>query len=189
MKKYIYLVIALLGICGFTACDPETNEEPGGTAVEKMAGTWTVTFQQSVDEYYAIFEGAADPQLTSKTPEELDKLEWDDVYGMGKLTLMTYNTASNTSDAMWFDDANFWGAKVKCDVNYGARTFSCKDQEAYEGCSVNIIGGKVLEGAATTPRGMKADSIVAYVYYSDDSYGFTYMKMSGYRYTGFNEDK
>lgn len=189
MKKYIYLVLALCGMIGLTACDPETNEEPGGTAVEKMAGTWTVTFQQSVDEYNALFEGATDPQLTSKSPEELDNLAWEDMYGIGKITLMTYNTASNTPDVMWFDDSNFWGAKVRCDVNYNERTFTCQDQEAYEGCTVNIIGGKVLEGAATTPRGMKADSIVAYVYYSDDSNGFTYMKMSGYRYTGFTEDK
>lgn len=190
MKKYLYLVLAFCGLFNLTACDPETNEEPGGTAVEKMAGTWTVTFQQSVDEYNALFEGATNPQLTNKTPEELDKLSWEDMYGTGKLTLLTYNTAANTPDVMWFDiDDQYMGAKVKCNVNYPERTFTCQNQETSKERIINIIGGKVMEGAATTPRGMKADSIVAYVYYSDDSNGFTYMKMSGYRYTGFNEDK
>jgi hypothetical protein len=47
----------------------------------------------------------------------------------------------------------------------------------------------VLEKAATTPRGVAADSIVAYIKYSDDGNGFTYMKMSGYRYTGYEADR
>lgn len=188
MKKYI-LLAAIAMTTAFTACDPYTDEEPGGTAVEKMAGTWTVTFEQSYDEYMHLFGGAADPQLTSMTPEQLDQLDWVDAYGVGKVTVMTSNTAANVPTEMWFIDENFWGAQVRCSVDYPARTFECTDQVAYEDCTVNIIGGKVLEGAATTPRGMAADSIVAYVYYSDDSNGFTYMKMSGYRYTGFAEDR
>ena len=27
---------------GFVSCDTETNEEPGGTNVQKMAGRWNV---------------------------------------------------------------------------------------------------------------------------------------------------
>lgn len=39
MKKKIVLYI-LSCFCLFTSCDVETNEEPGGTSIEKMAGTW-----------------------------------------------------------------------------------------------------------------------------------------------------
>lgn len=188
MKEKIVLYI-LSCFCLFTSCDVETNEEPGGTNIEKMAGTWTVTFEQSVDEYNSITSGTANPNLESMTAEQLDKLSWEDFYGVGKTTIMTSNTAANTDSEMWFIDKDFWGTQVRCDVKYNERTFTCADQEAYEGCIVDIIGGKVLEGAATTPRGMAADSIVAYIKYSDNTDGFTYMKMSGYRYTGFSEDR
>lgn len=174
----------------FTGCDPETDEEPGGTAVEKMAGTWTVTFQQSVEEYDAIFGNASDPNLSSMSPEQLDGMTWEDMYGVGKVTIMTSNTAANVSTEMWMIDKAFWGTQIKCSVDYKARTFEASEQEVNaDGCRMTVIGGKVLEGAATTPRGVPADSIVAYVKYSDDSYGFTYMKMSGYRYTGYTQDQ
>lgn len=188
MKKYILMSFIALATA-FTSCDVETNEEPGGTAVEKMAGTWTVTFEQSVDEYNHLFGNAADPGLDSKSPAELDQIEWADIYGQGKVSIMTSNTAANITTEMWLIDKNFWETQVRCSVNYGERTFESRNQTPYEGCTMDVIGGKVLEGAATTPRGVAADSIIAYVKYSDDQYGFTYMKMSGYRYTGHAEDK
>lgn len=40
MKKYMILLLASLAFT-FVACDNDT--EPGGTAVEKMAGDWWVT--------------------------------------------------------------------------------------------------------------------------------------------------
>lgn len=40
MKKYLILLLTALSV-SFTSCDNET--EPGGTAVEKMAGDWWVT--------------------------------------------------------------------------------------------------------------------------------------------------
>lgn len=189
MKKYISMIFMALIAVAFTGCDPETDEEPGGTAVEKMAGNWTVTFMQSVDEYYALFEGATDPNLSAMAPEQLDQQEWEDIYGTGKVSVMASNTAANVSTEMWLIDNSFWGTQIKCNVNYKERTFEAAEQEVYEGCRMQIVGGKVLEGAATTPRGVPADSIVAYVKYSDESNGFTYMKMSGYRYTGYPEDK
>lgn len=188
MRKYIVMGCIALATA-FTGCDVETNEEPGGTAVEKMAGFWTVTFEQSVDEYNALFEGAADPGLESKTPAELDKLEWEDLYGNGKMTVVSSNTAANLPTEMWLIDNTFKRTQVKCSVNYGERTFESRNQTPYEGCTMDVIGGKVLEGAATTPRGVPADSIVAYVKYSDEANGFTYMKMSGYRYTGYTQDR
>lgn len=189
MKKYILMLAVALSSTIFVGCDPETDEEAGGTAVEKMAGTWTVTFEQSVDEYNYITGAGADPNLTQMTPEELDKQEWADIYGKGKLTVMSSNTAANVSTEMWLIDNSFQGTKIKCDVDYAARTFKADAQTVYDGCEMQVIGGKVLEGAATTPRGVPADSIVAYVKYSDEQNGFTYMKMSGYRYTGYTQDQ
>lgn len=189
MKKYISMMAVALFTFAFMGCDPETDEEPGGTAVEKMAGTWTVTFEQSVAEYEAIFEGAANPNLSQKSPEELSQLEWADIYGSGKVSVLSSNTAANLSTEMWLVDKKFWNTQIKCEVDYASRTFKAAEQTVYDGCQMEIIGGKVLEGAATTPRGVPADSIVAFVKYSDDSYGFTYMKMSGYRYTGYPQDQ
>ena len=43
MRKYIFIIaLALLAIPALTSCDTETNEEPGGTAIEKMCGYWDV---------------------------------------------------------------------------------------------------------------------------------------------------
>ncbi len=201
MKNYILILLSVfVSSFVFVSCDDiETDEEPGGTSVEKMAGHWTVTFEQSLDEYSYLFGYSTEnPNLTSKSVDDLNALEWDDVYGNGKVSVYTYNTAANTNDVMWFsdypassDDASFWDYKLKVDVDYDAKSFSCSTtaNTSYEPCDITVIGGKVLEGAATTPRGAAADSIVAYVMFSDDNYGFTYMKMSGYRYTGFDEDK
>lgn len=197
MKKYILLFFAIA--VGFVACDVETDEEPGGTDVEEMTGEWTVTFEQSIDEYYYLFGySTVDPDLDSKTAEELDTLSWSDLYGSGKVSVYTYNTASNSADSMWFadyaassSDYTFWQYKIKVGANCNALTFDCetKANTSYDGCEVTVLGGRLFEDAATTPRGAVADSIVAYVKFSDDSNGFTYMKMSGYRYTGFDEDK
>ena len=46
MKKYIILLLLATVSFTFTACDNET--EPGGTAVEKMAGTWYVTWSRKM---------------------------------------------------------------------------------------------------------------------------------------------
>lgn len=164
MKKYMMLFLASLAFA-FVACEDET--EPGGTAVEKMAGDWWIT----VD---AIVDGK----------------EVEDPYGVGHLQMTTYNTANNSNTEMWLDDlGNFWEYKVKVKVNYAERTFSTEgfaDNVAYES-KVKITDGKVLENAAKTPSGMPADSIVYMVQFYDDDNGLTY-KVSGFRRTGFSAD-
>ena len=51
--------------------------------------------------------------------------------------------------------------------------------------TLSITDGKVLEGEATTPSGMPADSIVFFVnVQGDDTY-----KIAGFRRTGFAEDE
>lgn len=183
MKKYIILLIAPLALI-FSSCQEEA--EPGGTAVEEMAGDWWVTYQSSVDEYNVIFGG----QGTMPSADDLENWDWDYVYDDAHSQLLTYNTAANTNDKMFISDAgHYWDFTVKADVDYAAKTFKCDSTAnlAYDS-GLEIVGGKVLKGAATTPSGHPADSIVFYIRFYDDSYGFTYTKVSGFRRTGFGAD-
>lgn len=169
MKKYLsLLMVALLAMFSFSACDVETDEEPGGTNVEKMAGQWDVTVD-AVDE--------------------TGKVIYTDPYGLGTITLMTYNTAANTSNEMWIsDNTNFWDFAMKVAVDYNNRSFSAAEaiyKAGGEGKAV-ITNGKVLEGKATNLHGMPNDSIVFDIKFSDDNNGLIY-RISGQRYTGFYE--
>ena len=169
MKKYIsMLMLAAAGLFTITSCDVETDEEPGGTSVEKMAGFWDVTVD-AVDEN--------------------GKVTYTDPYGLGTISLSTYNTAANTADSMWIsDNKNFWGMQLKVGVNYAARTFSCPEK-AYapdaKGKCV-ITEGKVLENQGHNIHGMPCDSIVFKVKFDDDENGLTY-QISGVRHSGFYE--
>ncbi len=170
MKKAKYLV--LLTMCAIMAsCE---KEEIGGTATQALAGEWYVT---------------ADAINT-------DGSIWgEDPFGIGKFHVNTYNTAANVPNEIWVDDlGNFWEFKVKASSNVNNYTFSTPDSvaNAYYDCKVLIEDGKILPGAATTPHGTAADSIVFYVSFSDDdlpaTYGFAKYKISGYRYTGLASD-
>lgn len=171
MKKYIYiLALALVSAFSFTSCGVETNEEPGGTAVQKMAGNWDVNVTGVNDA-------------------------GEEVVDFGEATIYTYNTVDNSAAKMWLDDRNsFWAFKFKVDVNYEQRSFSCAEvdyDEAGTGTAV-VTGGKVLEGKATNLHGMPNDSIVFYVDFDDatdyyKAYGFSKFKISGQRHTGFYE--
>lgn len=164
MKKYIILLLTSLTFT-FMACENET--EPGGTAIEKMAGDWWITVNTIVDGK-----------------------EINDPLGIGHLKMSTYNTASNSETEMWLDDlGNFRKYKLKVNVNYAERTFSTQGfvENVTSKSKVKITDGKVLEKAATTPSGMPADSIVYLVQFDDDDAGLTY-KVSGFRRTGFPAD-
>ncbi|MBD8001784.1 lipid-binding protein [Phocaeicola faecium] len=157
MKKYLILLLTALSV-SFTSCDNET--EPGGTAVEKMAGDWWVT-----------------ATIMQNGNEVGDS-------GAGHFRMYTYNTAANVPTEMWLEDGgNFRNYKVRVNVDYNARTFTTND--FVEG--VRITEGKIMEGAATTPSGMPADSIVYMIQFDDDPNGLTY-KVSGFRRTGFPND-
>ena len=153
---------------GFTSCSVETNEEPGGTNVQKMAGRWDVKVDAVDDSGNVLY---------------------DDPYGMGTITIFTYNTADDSKTEMWLDDrGKFWAFKMKVDVNYEARTFSCgtKDYDAAGTGTAEVTGGKIMENAAKNLHGMPNDSIVFNIKFSDDNNGLTY-RISGQRYTGFYE--
>lgn len=166
MNKHI---IGLLSLLVFVLAGCE-KDEIGGTATEALAGEWYVTVD-AVDESGNVYA--------------------EDCYGMGHFLMNTYNTAANTPSEMYVHDMkNFWDFKVRVNSDVNTLTFATNGavaNEAYEDCDVTIDGGKILLGAATTPHGTPADSIVCYITFSDDDPGMRY-KIAGYRYTGLAED-
>lgn len=172
MKKLIYFACMLAGLFVMTSCE---KDEVGGTATQALAGEWYVT-ADAVDAN--------------------GNLVFEDVFGLGRFLLNTYNTAANTATEMWIDDnKNFWEFKVKVAANVKGLTFQTDGAVAnatYEGCNVTIEGGKIIVGGAKTPHDTPADYIEFYVSFSDDdnpaNYGYAKYKVSGYRYTGLVED-
>lgn len=170
----------------FQSCDKDT--EPGGTAVQDMSGDWWVTYQNSVDENSFIFDGKGSmPSLNTVETS----WKWDFIYSDSHSRLMTYNTASNSSDTIFINNNgnDQWNYKVKVLVDYNNKTFqrdSTANLAKKEG--LKVVGGKILKGAAKSPSGMSVDSIVFYIRFYDDKYGFTYTKVSGFRRTGFPKD-
>ncbi|MCF0213415.1 MAG: hypothetical protein HUK13_03045 [Muribaculaceae bacterium] len=163
MKKIAYSILAVAALA-LASC---AKEEPGMTATEPLAGQWYVTFD-AVDKDGNLLE--ADP------------------YSMGRVITATFNTSANTSNQMWVSDlGNFCGYQVKVNCDVTALTFSTADwADNYSyGNKAKVSDGRVLKGAATTPSGMSADSIVYYIQFSDATEIF---RVSGFRYTGFVED-
>lgn len=169
-------MLMLVGLLvAFTSCEKEEIEN---TATVETAGEWYVTFDAATADGQVMYE---------------------DPFGVGRVPLMTYNTAANVPTEMFVSDlGNFWDftAKVKCDQS--ALTFSCDNEYIYtddEGEDVycTITGGKIIKNGTKTPSGMPADYIEFYVTFTDDpypaAYGWTSYKVSGFRYTGFTEDE
>ncbi len=169
MKKYIsFAFLAMAMSFGFVGCDTQTDEEPGGTNVEKMAGRWDVQVDL-ID---------ASGNVSQKDP-----------YQIGTITIQTYNTAANSNTEMWVNDmGKFWAFTMKVDVDYANRLFSCsqKDYDAAGTGTAVITNGKVLEGACKNLHGMPNDSITFDIKFSDDDPSCAY-RISGQRYTGFYE--
>jgi hypothetical protein len=171
-QKILYTMLIIVGTFFFTSCEKDAI---GGTATEKMAGEWYVTAVAIDEDGNVVYEDA-------------------DLFALGNFHLDTYNTASNSTDSMWVcDNGTLWDFKVKAKINLDSLTFRGNDlqNEAYDS-HVTITNGKILYGAATTPSGVAADSIVFTVSFDDDSYPATYgyaaYRVSGYRYTGFTND-
>lgn len=172
MKKIIYLFAMCAGLL-LVSCE---KDEIGGTATESLAGEWYVTVD-AVDTNGNVV------------------LSDENLFGLGNIYVATYNTAANIPTEMYVDDLGyFWEYKVKVKCDADALTFATDGSAAneYYDCDVTIDGGKILPGAATTPHGTPADSIVFYVSFSDDAYpaayGYAKYRVAGYRYTGLVED-
>lgn len=170
MKKVFYAIMALATLT-FASCE---KEQPGGTAVEKMSGQWYVNVQGLDEDGSVLYED-------------------EDLFGLGNFLLLTSNTADNDPSKLFVNDlGNFWEFAVvtKCDL--ASNTFSVTDgEDILNGITVTITNGKILPGAATTPSGVKADSIVMDVLFSDDPYAGLYydrLRITGFRYTGLAND-
>ena len=174
MKKYISMMaMALMLSMGFSACDVETDEEPGGVNIEKMCGYWDVTVD-AVDEAGSVVI--------------------EDPFGLGTATIFTYNTASNGTTQMWLDDQDtFWAYKFLVDIDYNARTFSAsaRDYDADGSGQAVVTDGKILENAGKNLHGVPCDSISFYISFSDDeypeAYGYAKYHVSGVKHSGFTE--
>ena len=175
MKKYFVTILAAFIFFTF-GCEKVTD--PGGTVLEKMAGDWWVQ-REVVD-------------LTSGSSYE----EYDNYgdSGAGTFLIYTFNTAANTGDELWIsDDGNFWEFQVKVAVDHANMTFTTHPTDTVSvwpgyDISVKILEGKILEGAATTPSGMPADSIFFVASFEDDSNPGTGYAFKGFRRTGFAAD-
>lgn len=176
MKKVLYFAALLFGLT-LTSCE---KEEMGGTATEATAGQWYVTVD-AADENGNLVEGL------------------EDLFGLGRVVMLTYNTSANNPNEMIVDDiANFWEFKVKVACDQQALTFQTNTTEnnnlvaGNEDINVSITGGKILPQAGRQNNGSPADSIVFYVSFSDDeypaAYGYKNYRVSGIRYSGLEEN-
>jgi hypothetical protein len=176
MKKVLYFAALLFGLT-LTSCE---KEEMGGTATEATAGQWYVTVD-AADENGNLVEGL------------------EDLFGLGRVVMLTYNTSANNPNEMIVDDiANFWKFKVKVACDQKGLTFQTNTTEnnnlvsGYEDINVQISGGKILPQAGRQNNGSPADSIVFYVSFSDDeypaAYGYKNYRVSGVRYSGLVEN-
>lgn len=184
MKKTLYSILMLVGVLvAFTSCE---KEDIGNTATVETAGEW-----------YVVVDAA---DANGNLYVDSDGDSWEDPFGVGRIHMMTYNTAANDPNEMIVTDmGNFWDFTVKVNCDQNDLTFSTNTTEnnnmveGYEDINVTITGGKIIKGGAVTPSGSKADYIEFYVSFSDDSYPATYgyknYKVSGYRYTGFVDDE
>lgn len=175
MKKYIsFFAMALALSFGFVSCDTETDEEPGGTKVEKMCGYWDVVYDAVDDAGNIVME---------------------DPFGAGVCDLYTYNTNDESMTQMYIDDRGaFWAYKFLINIDYNARTFSAPETwyDADESGHAVLTDGKILEGAAKNSHGMPNDSISFYISFDDDpyaaAYGWTKFWVHGQRHTGFSPE-
>lgn len=172
MKKiFLYALMLVSGLFFITSCE---KDPVGNTATEAVAGEWVVT-GAAIDAAGVVVDA-----------------DW---FGVGSFHLDTYNTAANRTDSIWIsDNGNFWDFKVKVGLNLAAKTYSGADlQNVSYNSKVTITEGKILLGAAKTPSGAVADSIVFNVTFDDDTdpadNGFTHYRVAGYRYTGLPKDE
>ena len=162
----IILSAMILFATSFLSCDATNDLEPGGTAVQEMAGDWFVQL-------------LADDGTGNLV----------DIYSIGYFRISTYNTSENISSELFVDDHGLWPMKSIVNVDIGSKTFSgnALSNEYDETITSDIANGFILSDAATTTGGNVSDSIYYKVEFSDDP-GTEYF-ITGYKRTGFLEDE
>lgn len=216
--------VELQDMCGTWSCTVETYD-PWYTAYKYEGHpSYTLEFfNEYYGDPYGTFnpdangDGIVDEKDLEMYPTEFvidDEKEplWYDEYEVGTVEFHTANSAANNTTEMVIKDG-FWNEVFKVNVNHAAKTFSVGEikNDPYQTLAINpvtinntydnggkpvVLGGKILPMAATAPgSGMKRDSIIFYIKYSDDEFGDPakpakdlYYKVSGYRKTGYTED-
>ena len=163
------MAMALSLAWGFTACDVETDEEPGGTNIQNMCGNWEVV-------WYAVDANG----------------ETVDAWTEG--TIFTYNKADNSTSQMWIDDQKTYKKfQFLVNIDYNTMTFRTDsvDYDAAGSGKAAVSNGKIMLGAAKNLHGMPTDSIVFEIGFNDDNYpakyGFHHYRVEGTKYSGFTE--
>ena len=158
-----------------TSCE---KEEVGNTATVATAGQWYVTVDAVDESGNVVYEDA-------------------DLFGLGRVLLLTANTAANSATEMIVDDLqNFWGYRVKVTVDPVNMTFATNTTENNnlngDDINVTITGGKIVKDGGVQNNGSKADYIEFYVNFSDDqypaAYGYAKYHVYGVRYSGLKEN-
>lgn len=158
-----------------TSCE---KEEVGNTATVATAGQWYVTVDAVDESGNVVYEDA-------------------DLFGLGRVLLLTANTAANSATEMIVDDLqNFWGYRVKVTVDPVNMTFATNTTENNnlngDDINVTITGGKIVKDGGVQNNGSKADYIEFYVNFSDDqypaAYGYAKYHVYGIRYSGLAEN-
>lgn len=182
MKKIFYFATLLLAVVLMGSCSKDDIEN---TATVNLAGDWYVT----VD--------AVDDNGNVVIPD-------DQLFGMGRIHVLTYNTANNVPNELYVEDeGNFWNFKVQTTSDANALTFSSNgaaqneahnndaDNTLYD-IQVNVSDGKIIKDGGRQKNGSVTDSISFYVSFSDDSYpeqnGYTKYHVHGVRYSGLVEN-
>ncbi len=175
MKKIIvFALIAILAI----SCQ---KDPIGGTATQAISGEWSVIYD------------AVDADGNVIIP---------DVNG-GYSRVLTFCTSKNAADSIFVADEQYFTAfqgKIPC--NLGQMAFGSADMTdnlygstAYHGAGMIVNNGKILEGAATTPSGMPADSIYFELSFDVDNLPgmvgveWDHYVVSGFRFTGLEGDQ
>lgn len=174
MKKILSLAILFVATVLLASCE---KDEIGSTATKATAGDWYVTVTAVDDAGKTVYEDA-------------------DLFGLGRIHMLTFNTNENVADKMYvFDNKAFWNFKVQTTCDQKALTFSTNGaakNETGDPIDVTITDGKILPGVGHQNNGSPADSIVFYISFSDDTnpakYGFSKYKVSGIRYSGLTEN-
>ena len=174
--KNILLVAVILSALSLSSCSKlfEWNQpkevEQENSSIYPMGGEWYVTY--TFDDGSGVI---------------------DDYYGAGTGTLITYNTADESTTEMWMHDDYFWATTYKVPINLGAQTFSSTDslESSFDHGSYDIkvlvSNGKIIEDGGTSPSGVASDSIYFEIQYEDDP-GVVYY-ISGIRRTGVLDDE
>ena len=156
MKKYIFLLFSVLAFA-LTSCNDET--EPGGTAVEKMAGEWVVKAPGvNKDKWFTV--------RTYNTASNVATEMWLEDKGLNYKIKVAVSY-----DARTFMTTEAVDNTIK------------STEDAPAPAKVKISDGKVEEGAYETPGGHISDKISFTVEVDGVSY-----KVEGFRRTGFAED-